>query len=124
MACRMMLGRLSALGAEVGFWVWACREKAARVARVDIGMAMFSFALMIMRKTMLPSWRRDFPAMKIKRRESTACEQRRARAVLREMEALLSAEVGDGSLLETDEYVQTRKKLGSWSAWSQGHCIL
>lgn len=30
-------------------------EKAARVARVDSGMAKFSFALMMTRNTMLPS---------------------------------------------------------------------
>jgi hypothetical protein len=113
MACRMMLERLRALGAEVGFWVWAWKKKAARVARVDSGMAMFSFALMMVRKTTFPSWRRDFPAMKIKRRESRACEKSGVRAVLREMEALLSAEVADGSLLEVDGYVKTRKKLGS-----------
>jgi len=86
-------------------------KKAARVARVNSGIAMFSFALMMMRKKMLPSWRRDFPAMKIKRREMTACEKTRVRAVLRETEALLSAEVADGPLLEMGGYMKTSEKL-------------
>ena len=54
--------------------------------------------------------------MKIERRESRACEKRRVRAALREMEALLSAAVADGSLLEIGEYMKTSKNLGSWSA--------
>ena len=45
--------------------------------------------------------------MKIKRREMIACEKTRVRAVLREMEALLSAEVADGPLLEMGGYMKT-----------------
>ena len=91
-------------------------KKVARVARVDSGIAMFSFVLMVTRKKMLPSWRRDLPAIKIKRREMIACEKRRVRAVLREMEALLSAEVADGPLLEMGEYMKMSEKLGRWLA--------
>ena len=62
--------------------------------------------------------------MKIERRESRACERRRVRAALREMEALLSAAVADGSLLEIGEYMKTSKNLESWSAWLQGDFTL
>ena len=54
--------------------------------------------------------------MKIKRREMIACEKTRVRAVLREMEALLSAEVADGPLLEMGEYMKMSEKLGRWLA--------